>query len=75
MDFWCLFKLFLLDFVAILKVTFVKPVLFFTWLQFYYAPARMVVSQLNHQIILVLKRPLTHYWTFPLSLPDSVDLL
>ena len=26
----------------------------------------MVASQLNHQIILLLKRPLTHYWTSPL---------
>ena len=34
----------------------------------YYASARMVItSQLNHQIILFLKRPLTHYWTSPLN--------
>ena len=29
--------------------------------------ARMVASQLNHQINLLLKRPLTHYWTSPLK--------
>ena len=28
----------------------------------------MVASQLNHKIILLLKRPLTHYWTSPLML-------
>ena len=28
----------------------------------------MVVSQLNHQIILLLKRPLTCYWTFPVNI-------
>ena len=27
----------------------------------------MVVSQLNIQIILLLKRPLTHFWTSPLT--------
>ena len=32
-----------------------------------YVPARMVASQLNHQIILLLKLPLVHYWTSPLS--------
>ena len=26
----------------------------------------MVASELNHQIIVLLKRPLTHYWTSPL---------
>ena len=29
----------------------------------------MVASQLNQQIILLLKRPLTHYWTPPPPLP------
>ena len=28
----------------------------------------MVASQLNYQIILLLKRPLTHYWTSPLTI-------
>ena len=27
----------------------------------------MVASKLNHQIILLLKRPLTHHWTSPLN--------
>ena len=26
----------------------------------------MVASELNHQIVLLLKRPLTHYWSSPL---------
>ena len=33
----------------------------------YYALARKVASQLNHQIILLLNRPLTHYWSSPLN--------
>ena len=27
----------------------------------------MVASQLNHQIILLLEHPLTHYWTSPFN--------
>ena len=27
----------------------------------------MIISQLNHQIILLLKRPVTHYWMSPLK--------
>ena len=60
-----LLKLSLLDFVAILNRIFVKPTLFSLGYD-YYASTRMVASQLNHQIILLLKRPLTHYWTSPL---------
>ena len=32
----------------------------------HYASARMVASQLNRNIISLLKRPLTHYWSTPL---------
>ena len=48
------------------KLTFVKPTLF-SFGYDYYASTRMVASQLNHQIILLLKHPLTHYWTSPLN--------
>ena len=44
---------------------FVKPTLF-SFGYDYYSSARMVAPQLNHQIILLLKHPLTHYWTSPL---------
>ena len=54
------------DIVAILN-WIVIPTLF-SFGYNYYAPTRMVASQLNHQIILLLKRPLTHYWTSPLRL-------
>ena len=29
--------------------------------------ARLIASQLSHQIILLLKRPLTQYWNCPLT--------
>ena len=48
-----------------LKLNFVKPTLFSLGYD-YYASARMVASQLNHLIMLLLKRPLTHNWTSPL---------
>ena len=37
------------------------------WLWLFCRSARMVASHLNRQIILLLKRPLTHYWSFPLK--------
>ena len=40
-----------LDFTAIFKLNFLKPTLF-SFVYDYYASARMVASQLNHQIIL-----------------------
>ena len=46
-------------FTAIFTQNFLKPTLFS--FGYYYASARIVASQLNHQIILLLKRPLTHY--------------
>ena len=33
----------------------------------YYASAHTGATQLNRQFISLLKRPLTHYWTFPLK--------
>ena len=39
----------------------------------YYASARMVTSQLSHQIILLLKHPLTYYWTSPLRISNQND--
>ena len=67
-DLRILLELFLFDFVAILKMNFLKPTLF-SFGYDYHALACMVASQLNHQIILLLKHPLTHYWTSPLNLP------
>ena len=54
------------------KHNFFKPTLFSLGYD-YYASARMVASQLNHQIILLLKRPLTHYWTSPLKVGIPLD--
>ena len=42
------------------KLTFVKPALFSLGYD-HYASARMTASQVNHQIILLLKRSLTQY--------------
>ena len=47
------------DFTAILKLKFFKPTLF-PFDDDYYASAHMVAFQLNGQIILLLKHPLTH---------------
>ena len=55
----------LFEFVVILNWNMSNPTLFSIGYD-YYASARMVASQLNHQIILLLKCPLTHYWTSPL---------
>ena len=60
LDLRVLLELSLFDFVAILKLNFVKPTLV-PYGYDYYAPARMVASQLNQKIIFLLKRPLTHY--------------
>ena len=51
--------------MSICSRSMVKPMLF-SFGYDYYSSARMVAPQLNHQIILLLKRPLTHYWTSPL---------
>ena len=37
--------------------------------------ARLVTSQLNCQIILLPKRPLTHYWSSPLKHCESVMII
>ena len=67
-----LLELSLFDFCSqFFKMNFVKPTLF-SFSYDYYTSARMVASQLNHQIILLLKRPLTHYWTSPLIL-DQIN--
>ena len=63
-----LLELFLVDFVAILN-GILSNQLYFHLVMItcrYHASTRMVASKLNHQIILLLKRPLTHYWTAPL---------
>ena len=51
------------DFTAILKLNFLKPTLFS--FDDDYPSARMVTTQLNRQIILLLKRPLTHNLILP----------
>ena len=56
------------------KLNFVKSTLI-SFGYDYYAPARMVASQINHQIILLLKRPLTHYWTSPLNVNMDLDVM
>ena len=61
------------DFVAILNWIFSNQLLF-SFGYDYYTPARMVTSQLNHQIILLLKRPLTHYWTSPLKFKKLINM-
>ena len=61
-----LLELTLFDFVAILNWIWQTNFIYSSGYD-NYASARMVASQLNHHIILVLKRPLTHYWTSPLS--------
>ena len=66
MDPRVLLELSLFDFYSHFKLNFVKPTLF-SFANNYYASAHMVASQLHHQIILLFKRPLTHYWTAPLN--------
>ena len=51
---------FFLFFGSHFKLNIVKPTLF-SFGYDYYAPAHMVASQFNHQFILLLKRPLTHF--------------
>ena len=51
-----------MKFTAIFQLNFLKPTSFHFGYD-YYASVRMVASQLNHKIILLLKRPLTHNWS------------
>ena len=60
------------NFTAIFKLNFLKPELFIFirfWLLIHHALARMVASQLNHQIILLLKLPQTKELEAPCSNP------
>ena len=59
-------RTFYFDFAAICKHNFFKPTLF-SFGYDYYASARTVAPQLNRQFVLLLKRPLTHYWTSHLN--------
>ena len=61
-----LLKLSLFGFVAILNLILSNQ-LYFHLVMIIINQLCMVAPQLNHQIILLLKRPLTHYWTSPLS--------
>ena len=47
------------DFAAIFKLNFLKPTVF-SFGYDYYASACMAISKLNHHIILLMKRPLSH---------------
>ena len=59
-------RTFSFEFTTIFKLHFLKPTLF-SFGYDYHALVRMVASQLNYQIILLLKRPLiTHYTAPPL---------
>ena len=58
----CFTQTFSAWFYSHFKLNFVKPTLFSFGYDYLNAPACMVASQLNHQIILLLKCPLTHYW-------------
>ena len=53
-------RTFSFDVSAISEPNFIKPILF-TCKNEYHALVRMVISHLNCQTILLLKRPLTHY--------------
>ena len=63
-----------LDFAATFKLKFLKPTLF-SFGYDCYASVGMVASQLNSQIILLLKRPLTTLLNLPFNVILGIPLV